>query len=402
MMNTPMRFLSIMVIAMAMVWLPSGAGLAADEIVVGAIHWKDFAYAEMMKNSYDMAVEAVNAAGGVRGRKLKLVLADDQGSRRGGESAVVELVKTQRARMVVGGYSSSNTLYTAMAADRLGIPFLVSTAADDRITQRQLTNVFRLNPPASAYTNGLESFLLEKVLPRSMAILYENSPYGTGGAMKMMWFCRENDIELTAIIPYFRERASKDYFQRILTPLKLRSPDVIYMVSYLKDGAQLVAQVREITPQALLCGGAGGFTHYKFITKTATDGEGLITAALWGPETNFRGARAYYDGYVERFQTPPDYHGAEAYSAILVAAQAIEAARDLQPESIRAALADIDMETPFGPVRFAPQDGYERQNWIEPLVFQIVGERFACIWPRRLATQPFSPPAYWRSPESAQ
>ena len=398
MMSTPTRLLSVMIVSIAMVVPFTGAGRAADEIKVGVIHWKGFAYAQMMKHSYDMAVEAVNASGGVKGRKLKLVFADDQGRRREGERAVVELVKTQGAVMLVGGYSSSNTLYTAMAADRLGIPFLVSTAADDRITQRQLANVFRLNLPASAYTNGLESFLLAEVLPRSMAILYENSPYGTSGAMKMMWFCRENDIELTAIIPYFRERASEDYFQRILAPLKLRPPDVIYMVSYLNDGAQLVTQVRKMTPQALLCGGAGGFTHYKFIAKTATNGEGLVTAALWGPETNFRGARAYYDDFVERFQTPPDYHGAEAYSAILVAAAAIETARDLQPENIRAALAALDTETPFGPVRFASQDGYERQNWIEPLVFQISGERFVSIWPRRLATQPFRPPGYWRAP----
>lgn len=397
-MSTPTRLLSVMIVSIAMVVPFTGAGRAADEIKVGVIHWKDFAYAQMMKHSYDMAVEAVNASGGVKGRKLKLVFADDQGRRREGERAVVELVKTQGAVMLVGGYSSSNTLYSAMAADRLGIPFLVSTAADDRITQRQLANVFRLNLPASAYTNGLESFLLAEVLPRSMAILYENSPYGTSGAMKMMWFCRENDIELTAIIPYFRERASEDYFQRILAPLKLRPPDVIYMVSYLNDGAQLVTQVRKMTPQALLCGGAGGFTHYKFIAKTATNGEGLVTAALWGPETNFSGARAYYDDFVERFQTPPDYHGAEAYSAILVAAAAIETARDLQPENIRAALAALDTETPFGPVRFASQDGYERQNWIEPLVFQISGERFVSIWPRRLATQPFRPPVYWRAP----
>lgn len=397
-MSTPTRLLSVMIVSIAMVVPFTGAGRAADEIKVGVIHWKGFAYAQMMKHSYDMAVEAVNASGGVKGRKLKLVFADDQGRRREGERAVVELVKTQGAVMLVGGYSSSNTLYTAMAADRLGIPFLVSTAADDRITQRQLANVFRLNLPASAYTNGLESFLLAEVLPRSMAILYENSPYGTSGAMKMMWFCRENDIELTAIIPYFRERASEDYFQRILAPLKLRPPDVIYMVSYLNDGAQLVTQVRKMTPQALLCGGAGGFTHYKFIAKTATNGEGLVTAALWGPETNFRGARAYYDDFVERFQTPPDYHGAEAYSAVLVAAAAIETARDLQPENIRAALAALDTETPFGPVRFASQDGYERQNWIEPLVFQISGERFVSIWPRRLATQPFRPPGYWRAP----
>ncbi len=370
---------------------------ASDEIVLGAIHWKDFAYAEMMKNSYEMAAEAVNANGGIKGQPLKLITADDRGHRRGGEQAVDELVKTHGAVMLIGGYSSSNTLYTAMAADRHEVPFLVTTAADDRITQRRLENVFRLNPPASAYTNGLEAFMLEAVRPRSMAIIYENSPYGTSGAMKMMWFGRENDIELTAIIPYFRERARQDYFERILTPLKSRVPDVIYMVSYLKDAVQLVNTIRGMQLPALLCGGAGGFTHYKFIETAADTGNGLVTAALWGPETDFAGARAYYDAYVARFHHPPDYHGVEAYSAVLVAAEALKKARNHQPESIRTALARIEMETPFGPVQFDSDETFERQNWIDPLVFQIVDGQFRCIWPEPLATRSFAPPAYWRA-----
>lgn len=380
-----------------MVGLLTGVGYASDELVVGVVHWKGFAYAEMMKNSYGMAVTSINEAGGIRGKKLKLVLAEDQGSQRGGEQAVAELVKSKGAVMLIGGYSSSNTLYTAMAANRHGIPFLVCTAADDRITQRKLEYVFRLNPPASAYTNGLESFLLEKVLPRSIAIVYENSPYGTSGAMKMMWFCRENDIELTAIVPYYRERAGEDYFKRILAPLKSRSPDVIYMISYLEDGIKLVAHIRGMQSKALLCGGAGGFTHYKFIEKANASGEGLVTAALWGPETDFGGARAYYDQYIEHFLNPPDYHGVEAYSAVLVAAEALKNARDLQPENVRTALGRIDMETPFGPVLFDRYDAYERQNRLDTLVFQIIDDQFQCIWPEQLATEAFKPPAYWRS-----
>ncbi len=59
-----------LIAGMLMAAMPAGVSLAAGDIVVGAIHWQDFAYAEMMKNSFDMAVEAVNADGGVRGRKL--------------------------------------------------------------------------------------------------------------------------------------------------------------------------------------------------------------------------------------------------------------------------------------------------------------------------------------------
>jgi branched-chain amino acid transport system substrate-binding protein len=75
-------------------------------------------------------------------------------------------------------------------ADKLDRPLLVCTAADDRITQRKWKNVYRLNPPAKEYTRGLEDFFLNKIKPKSMAIVYENSPYGTSGAINMMWFCR--------------------------------------------------------------------------------------------------------------------------------------------------------------------------------------------------------------------
>ena len=371
--------------------------LRAQDIVIGVVHYEAFAYAEMMKNSDTMAAEAINATGGIKGQALKLLYADDRGDRRGGETAVADLVKQKGAVMLIGGYSSANTLYTARAADRRDVPFLVCTAADDRITQRKLRNVYRLNPPAGEYTNGLQAFLTNRVAPRSMAIVYENSPYGTGNAMKMMWFCREHDIELMAIIPYFKERASREYFERILAPLKFHSPDVIFMVSYLKDAVQLVTKIRDMKFSALLCGGAGGFTHYKFIEMAKGAGDRVVTAALWAPETGFRGAEAYYRAYMEKFSKTPDYHGAEAYAAVLVAAEALRKADGFEPEKIRAALDQIDLETPFGRIRFAAYNGYERQNQADTLVLQISDGHFGCIWPESLASEKFLPPLYWKA-----
>lgn len=392
------RLVAGMCILAALALLFMAVDAAGEDLVIGVVHWKAFAYAEMMKNSYTMAVETINRSGGIRGRPVKLVYADDQGERRGAENAVTELVKQQGAVMLIGGYASANTLHTARTADRLDVPFLICTAADDRITRRKLPNVYRLNPPAGDYTQGLQAFLTERVAPRSMAIVYENSPFGTGSALKMMWFCRENDIELMAIIPYFKERASPDYFDRVLAPLTFRSPDVIYMVSYLKDAVHLVTKVRSMNFKALLCGGAGGFTHHRFIEMSASAGERVVTAALWAPETGFRGAQAYYREYRTKYGNAPDYHGAEAYSALLVAAEALKAAGDLKSESIRGALDRIDLETPFGRVRFTAYDDHERQNQADTLVLQVIEKRFACIWPEALSSGSFQAPLYWRKP----
>ena len=227
----------------------SGPASATDPLTIGIPHSERYPYSTMMKQSFQMALNKINREGGIKGRPLKLVYADDRGEREAGEAAIRNLVSAGGAVMLVGAYQSSNTIYMARIADKMKIPFLVCTAADDRITQRKWRYVYRLNPPASEYAKGLEEFLLAEVKPRSMAIVYENSPYGTGGALQMMWFCRENDIEITAIIPYHKERAKTEsagtaYFQRLLAPLKDDPPDVVYMVSYLADGGDPVLTLK--------------------------------------------------------------------------------------------------------------------------------------------------------------
>jgi branched-chain amino acid transport system substrate-binding protein len=320
------------------------------------------------------------------------VYANDQGKPKPGEKAIRDLVEKSGAVMLVGGYQSSNTLFMARMAEKLDRPFLVCTAADDRITQRKWKNVYRLNPPAMGYTNGLEDFFLNKIKPKSMAIVYENSPYGTSGAMRMMWFCRGNDIELRAIEPYHKERLKADYFKRIVARLKKNPPDVIYMVSYLKDGALLVKNIREAQINALLSGGAGGFTSQKFITQAGANAHHLLTATLWAPCVQYPGTKEYYDSFTSTYGSPPDYHGAEAYSALLVAADVLKRAESFSPASIRKALDQTDLMTPFGPVKFTSYKNFERQNSLPTQVLQIINGKFECVWPREHATADFVMP----------
>jgi branched-chain amino acid transport system substrate-binding protein len=377
------------------------AGEASEPLIIGVLHSEKYPYATMMKNSFEMALEEINRDGGIKGRPLKLVYANDQGKKSTGEKIVSELAEDSRVVMLVGAYQSSNTVYMARVADKLDRPLLVCTAADDRITQRKWKNVYRLNPPASEYAKGLENFFLNSIKPKSMALIYENSPYGTGGALRMMWFCRENDIEITSIIPYHKERAKKEsigsaYFQKLIAPLQEESPDVIFMVSYLNDGALLLKKLRELGIDALLCGGAGGFTHQKFITKAGEVADFLLTATLWSPQSGYRGATEYYHQYIKNFSIAPDYHGAEAYSALLVAADAMKRAESFRPENIRQALDNTDLMTIFGPVKFISYGKFERQNRLPTMVLQIQNSHFENIWPIEHATSKFIPPPYWR------
>ncbi|MFA7013834.1 MAG: ABC transporter substrate-binding protein, partial [Desulfobacterales bacterium] len=111
------------------------------------------------------------------------------------------------------------------------------------------------------------------------------------------------------------------------------------------------------------------------------------------------GADAFHENYVKRFNDPPDYHAAEAYAAVLVAADALKRAGSHSSQAIRKALNQTVLTTPFGPVKFYNYHRYERQNSIRTLVLQIIIGRFTLIWPPEFAESGFIPPAILQAPE---
>ena len=350
------------------------------------------AFGIMMKNSFELAAEKINRDGGINGRPLKLVYADDKGETAAAEQAA-DLLSRSGAVMLVGGYASDPTFVTARRADKLDLPFLICTASADKITQVGLKNVYRLNPPISEYTRGLEDFFVKDLKPRSMAIVYEDSMFGTNAATSMMGFCRENAVEIRTLISYPRESAEPTYMRRLLAPLTEDPPDIIYMVSYLEDAIVLVNEIKKLKIPSMLCGGAGGFTQEAFVRKAAAAANEMITATLWSRCSGYPGTEDYYQTYLSRYAHEPDYHGVEAYSALLVAADALKRAGSLSSRSIRTALDDTYIMTPFGPVKFYSYDNFERQNTVRTIVLQLSGGRFTCIWPPDIAEGKFMYPA---------
>jgi branched-chain amino acid transport system substrate-binding protein len=367
----------------------------AEPIVIGVplpLSGKQMKDGQMMKDSFEMARIFINENDGINGRPLHLVYADDQGKESIAEKTIKDLAGNAGVVMLVGGHTSAPTYAMAKTANKLDLPFLVCTASADRITRKRWKNIYRLNPPVSEYTKGLEDFWMKSFKPKFMSIIYENSMFGMDGATHMMEFCQENGIAMRSTVGYDRERTDPAYFRSILSPQMDDPPDIIYMVSRLDDGAALVKAIREVKVDVLLCGGAGGFTSQEFIKRAGKAADQLLTATLWSHQLPYPGAKKYYDRFLQVYSYSPDYHGAEAYSALLVAADALKRAESLSPERIRAALDKTYMMTPFGPVKFYSYEGFERQNTVRTLVLQIIDGTFEVIWPLDIATARFVPP----------
>jgi len=370
--------------------LPTSVGAASEESVAIGIplplsgNLKEFGM--MMKNSFEMAQESVNEGGGINGRPVNIVFADDEGRVASVKPAFDKLVAAKPV-MLVGGYASDPTYLMADLSENKGLPFLICTASADKITQKGWRNIYRLNPPVSEYTKGLEDFWIKIYKPKSMAIVYENSMFGTSGAIRMIEFCQEKAIEIRKEIDYDRTMATAPgYLRSVLAPLTEDPPDVIFMIAYLNDAVALVKQIRGLNINSLLCGAAGGFTLEEFIIRSGVAANYLMTASLWSQHVRYPGAADYYAKYTKRYYRSPDYHGAEAYSALLVAVEALKRSKSLSPQDIRDALNQIYMLTPFGPVKFYSYEDFERQNSVNTLVLQIINGKFETIWPPDVAS----------------
>jgi branched-chain amino acid transport system substrate-binding protein len=368
---------------------------ASEPIVIGVplpLSGKQMEDGHMMRDSFEMAMKTINQQGGINGRPLHLVYGDDQGKESAGEKIIKDLINDSKAVMLVGGHTSAPTYAMAKVANRLDVPFLVSTASADKITQKRWKNIYRLNPPVSEYTKGLEDFWMKDLKPKSISIIYENSMFGINGATHMMAFCQENGIDIKSTVGYSRERTDPAYFRSILALQVDDPPDIIYMVSRLDDGSALVKAIREVKIDTLLCGGAGGFTSQEFVKRAGKAANHLLTATLWSHQLPYPGAKEYYDHFFQLYSFPPDYHGAEAYSALMVVADVLKRAESLSSKNIRAALNKTLMMTPFGPVKFYSYEDFERQNTVRTLVLQIINGKFEVIWPPDVATAEFVPP----------
>ena len=389
------NWLALFVVICALIGLTFAAAAEPKPVVIGAPlpltgDLKEFG--RIMKNSLELAEEAVNQAGGVNENRVELRYADTRGEVSTAEKAVNDLASAGSV-ILVGGYASDPTYRMAKLAHKKNLPFLISTASADKITQRDWKNIYRLNPPISEYTRGLEDFWIKNYKPRSMAIIYENSMFGTTGAMRMMEFCRDRAIEIRTQITYNRTTARTGYLRSLLAPLTADPPDVIYMIAYLEDAVMLVQQIRALKIPSLLCAGAGGFALEEFVRRAGNAADYLLTASLWSSNVPYPGAMEYHTQYTERHGSSPSYHGAEAYSALLVASYALKQAKSFKPRDVRAALDRIYMQTPFGPVKFYTYENFKRQNSVNTLVLQIIDGKFETVWPPEVASTQFTRPA---------
>lgn len=393
-----MRRLASMVILLFVLSVFTSNLFAADTfdlVIPLPLTGKQAKFGEMQKRSYEMAAEEINAKGGIKKKKLVLSF-EDSGAKPETARAIVEkLIDVKKQPVIVGEYTSACAKAVAAVAEERKTPYLIVASADDNITQQNYKYVFRQNQVNAHYGDGVIDFMKNVVKPKTIAILYESSAFGTSGADAMA-----KDAEKLGMKVLLKEKyeAGSIDFKPILSKVKAAQPDVLYMVSYVMDASLLMKQLKELRIDVkLFAGGAAGFAIPEFIDNAKDASEYVISATLWTPQLKFPGGKEYADKYKAKYGDFPSYHGASAYSAMYVLKDALERAKDWTQDKIRDALKAVNLKTAFGPIKFEDKEGYQNQNFMDTLVLQVQKGEFETIWPDQYASKKYIYPIpAWR------
>lgn len=348
---------------------------------------------EMEKQSFKMAEEEINKSGGVDGRRLHLIIENTKGSPNLGRWVAKKLITSNKVLMIGGGLSSSASYAVAKVCQQMQTPFLVNTAAAEKISASGWNYVFRLSPPVTRYASGMESLFEQVIGVRTAAIFYEDSPEGRTATKFFERTCKKLGIHILLKARYEAEDIN---FTGVLKKAKELNPDIIYIASEADLAAVLMKQVKEccLSPKMfVVCAGAVAPPVFqKDVTNAA---EKMISPTLWHPLLPFPGAMDFENKFRASYGKSADYHCAEAYSACYVIVGALKRSKSFQKTDIREALAATDMKTVFGPVKFSKWGKLENQNKVGSYVVQWINGKLEVVWPREEASRSLVYPVDW-------
>ncbi len=363
-------------------------------------------FGEMERNAFELAKAKINAERAKAGMdSIQFIYEDDTGKPDVGRAAMEKLINVNKVLMVTGGYSSSVTFTAAAVAQQYRTPFLVNTGSVDKITEPEAFNlttndgdkfyIYRLNPPVSEYASGLEGLLAEVVKPKSVFIIHENTAFGTKGAKAFQKSADKLGIKVLGVQSYSSGTID---FKPLLSQVKKANPDLVYMISYVMDAAQIMKQARELNLKPKLFVGAGaGFTMPAFKENAGVASRRVCSATLWHKALPIKGAKEFNDAFIAKYGGDgPDYHGAEAYSAAFVVDNVLKRCKGkYDKETVKKALDATDMMTVFGPVKFQAYGKKIHQNKMATYVVQWIHGDLKLIWPKNLANAQFEYPINW-------
>jgi branched-chain amino acid transport system substrate-binding protein len=337
----------------------SSGGTAPQTILLGMtvpMTGDDSAYGPNMARAAQLAVDEINARGGVLGRQLRLQIEDDGCDPNRAEAAADRLAE---ARIVasVGGYCSSSTLPTMPIFAKADIPMVIPAANSDELVKEALPNAFLINGTGLQQANAAMKWITKMGATR-VALVDDGSSYSRDIAdLTAGQLIQPGQTGLGTATLAVRDSISSgqsDYTPTVNYVLSAK-PDFVYWTGYYADGGVLVRQLRQAGYQGAVMVADGSVDPKLAEIAGGTLAEGTYATMTQTPDT-IQGAGDWIARYRNAFGADPGPYSPQSYDAVRVVAEAVKDARSTEGKRIVAALEELAGFPLFsGPLRFTPE-----------------------------------------------
>ncbi len=349
-----------------------GSSTPANTIPIGAVFsltGPGGVYGPQQKDAVALAVDAVNAQGGVAGKKLAVTVLDDGSDKQQSAQATQRLIQQDNVVALLGPTLSNSAVAAHPIADRLRTPMLAVSTTGLHIVgdcPYPCTYIFRDSlGEATAIPANIRTYVAA-AHPKTAVLLYPNDDkFSSDGASIVQQNAAAAGIRLLGVIQFTKAEPDLSPY---VTQAVQKHPDVIFITSLGAIPSKIMIEARQLGFKGKFLGG-NGFNTAAVSKAAGPAGAGAQSASAYYLGNSFPANAQFVSSYRRRYGTAPDQFAAQAYTGVLILADALRRAGvtgglAAERDRIRTALAATSIDTPLGPFRFSATHDVSQTIWV--------------------------------------
>ncbi len=319
---------------------PEGGSAASDTIPVGefaSLTGSEAAFGRSSHNGTAMAIDDINAAGGVLGKKLRLVTEDNQSKDGESQTAVKKLISLDKVVAVLGEVASGRSIEGAQTCQKYRVPQISPSSTNPKVTE-QGDCIFRMCFIDPFQGTVMAKFAGGTLRARKVGMLVDvGAPYSVGLAT----FFKERFLaDGGAVVAEQKFTKDDKDFKAQLTAIKAAGPEAVFVPAYYGQVTLIVMQARELGITVPFIGGDGWEAPELLKGPGAAQAlEGCFFSTHYSPDQDIPKSREFVAKYTAKHGDRPDAMAALGYDSAQFLADAIRRAGSAEPGKIRDALA---------------------------------------------------------------
>jgi len=297
-----------------------------------------------------LAIERLNTQGLViGGKKIKfeMVAEDDQADPKSGVAAAQKLVDIG-VKAIVGPYNSGVTIPASRVYNDAGV-VTATVASNPKVTQQGFANLFRVAASDSQLGGKMALYAAKELKVKTVSVIDDRTAYGQGLAEEFIKVAQANGIKIVSK-DFTNDKASD--FAAILTSIKSKKPDAVFLGGYAPQGGPLKRQMKQLGVDAVLLGGDGICSPEMGRLGGDAIGESVYCSQGGTMLEKAKEGKAFADAYQKKFGRPAETYAVSFYDGMMLIAQAMKTANSVEPKQYSPVLAKIKYKGVVGEYEF--------------------------------------------------